>query len=116
MPGPHFGGGFGSGMSGPGLSPWDPSARAWGGGSPWASAFPPPAYPQGMATHQPYPMPMPYQVPMQVPMQVPVPVQIPVPVHLPIPLPIPYAANVVGTPPTHNTADSRRDGNVSPSG
>lgn len=114
VPGPAYGGGFASGgfvngMPGVGQSPWEQSARCWGGGAPWGPAYPAPGFTPSMPVAQPYPVPTPYQLPVQVP----VPVQIPVPVHLPIPMPIPYASVAVA-PASSVYNEPRRDGSVPP--
>jgi hypothetical protein len=112
--GPAYGGGFTAGgfvngMPGVGPSPWEQSARSWGGSGPWGPAFPAQGFTPNMPMAQAYPVPSPYQVPVQVP----VPVQIPVPVHLPIPMPIPYASVAVAPAPTV-CPEPRRDGSVPP--
>lgn len=114
MPGPAYGGGFAAGgfvngMPGVGPSPWEQSARSWGGGGPWSPSFPAQGFTPNMPLAQAFPVPSVYQVPVQVP----VPVQIPVPVHLPIPMPIPCASVAVAPAPTV-CPEPRRDGSVPP--
>jgi hypothetical protein len=123
FPGSPYGVGFAGSAPGLGPSPWDPSARGWGGGGVWPPTITPSAYAHGMPAPQPYSVPIPYptpapptvQIPVQVPIQVPVPVQIPVPVHVPIAMPIHYAAYAPHAAPASGGGDNRRDGNASSS-